>query len=546
MHGWARIRTDARLLRLLATRCQPPPSVRLKRNIRGCGLASHGKMGTAALQLHGEIRTLARQAQGNIQGDMNIISSILSPDALDDSGGMAVANPATGEELARVRTYTAQEVDGMIHAAEAARRDWAAETAKFRADKLRDWFNLIIAHREQLAEICTLECGKPLAEARAELDYAASFVEWFAEEARRAYGETIPSFAAGKEILVRKEPVGTCAAITPWNFPLAMITRKSAPALAAGCAMVMKPSEATPLSALALEALAVKAGIPAAILRIVPSADPAETGRLFCTHPVIRKISFTGSTAVGKLLLEQAGSTVKKACMELGGNAPFIVFEDADIDAAVEGAMIAKFRNAGQACIGANRLLVQQGVHDRFVGALAERAAALKVGNGMDPESQIGPLINDRALEKVERLTDAALGDGATRVCGGGRHNAGAQFYTPTVLTGVRQDMAIAQQEIFGPVASIIPFADEAEAIRIANDTRSGLASYCYTGDLGRAWRVMGALEYGMVAINEGLLGTEVAPFGGIKESGIGREGSRHGMDEYLELKYVLMGGLRG
>ncbi len=477
---------------------------------------------------------------------MTKLFSMLNPGAIDDAGGMAVMNPATGALLAKVRTYSAQEIDGMIHAAEAARRDWAGETARVRAARLRDWFNLIVAHREQLAEICTLECGKPLAEARAEVDYAASFVEWFAEEARRAYGETIPSFAPGKEILVRKEPVGTCAAITPWNFPLAMITRKSAPALAAGCAMVIKPSELTPLSALALEALAHQVGIPAAILRIVPSNQPAEVGQLFCSHPVIRKISFTGSTAVGKLLLEQAGSTVKKACMELGGNAPFIVFDDADLDAAVDGAMIAKFRNAGQACIGANRLLVQRGVHDRFAAALAERAGALKVGNGMDPESQIGPLINTRALEKVEQLSDAAMASGATRLCGGGRHNAGAQFYTPTVLTGVTQAMDIAQQEVFGPVASIIPFTDEAEAIRIANDTRSGLASYCYTSDHARAWRVMGALEYGMVAINEGLLGTEVAPFGGIKESGLGREGSRHGMDEYLELKYALMGGLRG
>lgn len=470
--------------------------------------------------------------------------SNLFPGAIDQDRGMPVHNPATGEVLTHVRVHDAPQIDAMIHAAEDARRGWAGETAKYRSQRLRAWFDLITAQREQLAEICTLECGKPLAEARAEVDYAASFVEWYAEEARRAYGETIPSFAAGKEILVRKEPVGTCAAITPWNFPLAMITRKSAPALAAGCAMVIKPSEATPLSALALEALAHQAGIPRDILRIVPSNDPAATGRLFCTHPLIRKISFTGSTAVGKLLLEQAGSTVKKASMELGGNAPFIVFEDADIDAAVEGAMIAKFRNAGQACIGANRLLVQRSVHDRFVGALAERAAALRVGNGMDPESQIGPLINTRALEKVEMLTDAALADGATRLCGGGRHNAGAQFYTPTVLTGVTQGMAIAQQEVFGPVASIISFADEAEAVRIANDTRSGLASYCYTTDHGRAWRVMGALEYGMVAINEGLLGTEVAPFGGVKESGLGREGSRHGMDEYLELKYALMGGL--
>jgi succinate-semialdehyde dehydrogenase/glutarate-semialdehyde dehydrogenase len=477
---------------------------------------------------------------------MNPITTLLDPATLDPSGGMAVTDPATGAVLAHVRTYGAEEIDALVHTAEAARRTWAGQTARTRATLLRAWFDLIVAHREQLAEICTLECGKPLAEARAEVDYAASFVEWYAEEARRAYGETIPSFATGKEILVRREPIGTCAAITPWNFPLAMITRKSAPALAAGCAMLIKPSEATPLSALALEALAHQAGIPRDILRIVPSAQAAEVGKLFCTHPVIRKISFTGSTAVGKLLLEQAGSTVKKASMELGGNAPFIVFEDADIEAAVEGAMIAKFRNAGQACIGANRLLVERSVHDRFAAALAERARALVVGNGMAPDAQIGPLIDARALEKVERLTDAALGEGAELLCGGARHNAGAQFYTPTVLTGVRQDMAIAQQEIFGPVASIISFDGEAEAISIANDTRSGLASYCFTTSHARAWRVMGALEYGMVAINEGLLGTEVAPFGGIKESGLGREGSRHGMDEYLELKYALMGGLGG
>ena len=464
--------------------------------------------------------------------------------ALDERNGMAVANPATGETITYVRTYAPDEIDGIIHRADRARRDWAAATAKHRADLLRAWFDLIISHRDGLARLCTLECGKPLYESVAELNYAASFVEWFAEEARRAYGETIPSFAAGKAIIVNKEPVGTCAAITPWNFPLAMITRKSAPALAAGCAMVMKPSEATPLCALALEALAVQAGIPADLLRIVPSDRPAEVGRLFCTHPVIRKISFTGSTAVGKLLLQQAGATVKKTSMELGGNAPFIVFEDAGLDAAVDGAMIAKFRNAGQACIGANRILVQQGVHDAFVDRLVERVAALKVGNGLENGTEIGPLINDKALHKVETLTDSALAAGARLACGGARHNAGEQFFTPSVLTGVRQEMDIAQQEIFGPVASVMRFADEAEAVSIANDTAYGLASYFYTRDIGRVWRVMGALEYGMVAVNEGLLGTEVAPFGGVKESGIGREGSRHGMDEYLELKYALVGGL--
>jgi len=464
--------------------------------------------------------------------------------SLDEAGGMAVLNPATGETITSVRTYSPAEIGDIIERAELARKLWAASTAKFRSERLRAWYDLIMAHQEELAALCTAECGKPLAEAKGEVEFAASFVEWFSEEARRAYGETIPSFDQGKAVITIKQPVGTCAAITPWNFPIAMITRKSSPALAAGCAMVIKPSESTPLSALALEALAREAGIPADILRIVPSNDPQATGQIFCSHPVIRKISFTGSTAVGKQLLAQAAGTVKRVSMELGGNAPFIVFDDADLDAALDGVMIAKFRNAGQACIGVNRVLVQDSIHDAFVERMVERARAFRVGNGAQEGKQIGPLITDRALNKVDSMTAKAVAQGATLACGGSRHDAGALFYTPTILTGVTQDMEIASEEIFGPVAPVIRFRDEADAIRIANDTRYGLAAYFYSRDVGRVWRVMSALEFGMVSANEGLFSNAIAPFGGIKESGLGKEGSRHGLDEYLELKYALIGGL--
>ena len=463
---------------------------------------------------------------------------------LDEKDGMPVLNPATGERITAVRTYALDEISEIVNRAENAREDWAALTAKVRAARLREWYDQIMAHRDLLAQLCTAECGKPLTESLGEVVYAASFIEWFAEEAKRTYGETIPTFAPGKAVITVKEPVGTCAAITPWNFPLAMITRKVGPALAAGCAMIVKPAEATPLSALALEALAAQARIPKDIFRVVPSSEPAEVGKLFCSHPVIRKISFTGSTPVGKLLLAQAAGSVKRVSMELGGNAPFIVFDDADLDAAIEGLMVSKFRNAGQTCVCANRVLVQEGVHDAFVAKLVERVGRLKVGDGSEAGVEIGPLIDERALAKVSSLAADAVASGAVTACGGTPHEAGKQFFTPTVLTGVSQEMQIAKSEIFGPIAPVIRFTSEADAIRMANDTPFGLAAYFYARDVGRVWRVMAGLEYGMVAANEGVLSTEIAPFGGIKESGLGREGSRHGLDEYLELKYALIGGL--
>ncbi len=465
-------------------------------------------------------------------------------ETVPDGTGLAVHNPATGALIATVRDHAPQEIAAIIEAADAARPAWAAETAKARAAVLRRWYGLIMERQEELAALITAECGKPLAEARGEVAYGASFIEWFAEEAKRAYGETVPTFAAGKRVLTIKQPVGTCAAITPWNFPIAMITRKVAPALAAGCSIVVKPAEATPLSALGLETLAREAGIPADLFRVTPSNDPAGVGTLFCRHSRVRKLSFTGSTRVGKILMAQAAENVTRLSLELGGNAPFIVFDDADLDAAADGLMASKFRNAGQTCVCANRVLVQDGVYDAFVERVRARVAALVVGDGAAPGTTIGPLINGAAVEKVAALVGDALADGATALMGGNRSDVGPGFFEPTLLSGVRGDMAIATSEIFGPVVPLIRFADEDEAVRLANDTPYGLAAYFYARDLGRVWRVMEALEYGMVGVNDGILSTEVAPFGGIKQSGLGREGSRHGLDEYLELKYCLMGGI--
>ena len=462
----------------------------------------------------------------------------------DPQGQLAVDDPATGQTIARVKVYDLNEINAAIDSADAARVDWGARPAKERGKLLKAWYDLVMRNQRELALLITAECGKPLAEAIGEVAYGASFIEWFAEEGKRAYGETIPTIAPDKRILTIKQPVGTCAAITPWNFPIAMITRKVAPALAAGCSIVVKPAEATPLSALALERLAHEAGIPPELFKVVPVIDPAPVGELFCRNPLVRKLSFTGSTAVGKLLMERAAKNVTKVSLELGGNAPFIVFDDADIDAAVEGALASKFRNAGQTCVCANRFLVQRGIADEFTRKLVGRVEVLKVAPGSEQGSQIGPLINATGHTKVCALVEDALSEGATAIAGGASSDKGATFFEPTILTNVTKEMEIVRQEVFGPVAPIIAFNDEDEAISLANDTPYGLAAYFYARDIARVWRVMEKLEYGMVAVNDGILSTEVAPFGGIKESGLGREGSKHGIDEYLELKYCMMSGL--
>ncbi|HEY6611858.1 MAG TPA: NADP-dependent succinate-semialdehyde dehydrogenase [Pseudomonas sp.] len=455
-----------------------------------------------------------------------------------------IINPATGEKLGSVPNMGRAETRRAIEAARLAQPAWRRLTAKERAGRLRQWFELIMANQEDLAQIMTAEQGKPLAEARGEVAYAASFIEWFAEEAKRAYGDVIPAHAADKRILVQKEPVGVTAAITPWNFPSAMITRKAGPALAVGCAMVLKPAPQTPFSALALAELADRAGIPAGLLSVLPAdvATSREVGAELCENPVVRKLSFTGSTGVGIKLMEQCAPTLKKLSLELGGNAPFIVFEDADLDAAVEGAIISKYRNAGQTCVCANRLYVQDKVYDAFAAKLADAVAKLKVGNGAEPGITTGPLIDGNAVAKVRQHLDDALSKGA-RVLAGGKE-LGGNFFEPTILLDVPQNARVAKEETFGPLAPLFSFSDEADVIAQANDTEFGLAAYFYARDLGRVFRVAEALEYGMVGINTGVISTEVAPFGGMKASGLGREGSKYGLDEYLEIKYLCLGGI--
>ena len=461
-----------------------------------------------------------------------------------DSGSVTtIHNPATGKQIVYVPNMGASETRRAIEAAQAAFPAWRLKTGKERSGLLRRWFELIMANQDDLALILTSEQGKPLAEAKGEIAYGASFIEWFAEEAKRVYGETIPATTADKRIQVTREPVGVCAAITPWNFPNAMITRKAGPALAAGCTMVLKPAPQTPLSALALAVLAERAGIPAGVFNVV-TGDAVAIGGEMTSNPLVRKMTFTGSTKTGKLLLKQCADTVKNVSMELGGNAPFIVFDDADLEAAVLGALASKYRASGQTCVCANRILVQHGVYDAFAERLAVRVGALVVGDGLDVGVEQGPLIDENALRKVEAHVADAVTKGATVLVGGKRHPLGRTFYEPTVLSGATPTMLLAREETFGPVAPLFRFKTEAEAVQMANDTEFGLAAYFYARDLGRIYRVSEALEYGIVGINTGIISTEVAPFGGVKESGLGREGSRHGMDAFLEMKYVCQGGI--
>jgi succinate-semialdehyde dehydrogenase/glutarate-semialdehyde dehydrogenase len=456
---------------------------------------------------------------------------------------IAVHNPATGALLGSVPSMSGAETRAAIDAASAAMPAWSRKTAKERGTILRRWSDLLLANADDLAVIMTAEQGKPLAEAKGEVAYAASFIDWFAEEGKRIYGDVIPSHAADKRLLVLRQPIGVVAAITPWNFPAAMITRKAAPALAAGCSFVCKPAQQTPYSALAMAELGLRAGLPPGVFNVI-TGKASELGGELTTHAAVRKLSFTGSTAIGKMLMAQCSSTLKKLSLELGGNAPFIVFDDADVDAAVQGAIVSKYRNTGQTCVCANRLLVQSGIYDEFAKRLGVAVAALRVGDGLAGVTDQGPLIDDKALAKVEEHVADAVAKGAKVVVGGRRHKLGGTFYEPTVLSNVTSAMMVAREETFGPVAPLFRFEKEAEAVQMANDTEFGLAAYFYTRDLARSWRVQEALQYGIVGVNTGLISTEVAPFGGIKESGFGREGSKYGIEDYTDIKYVCVGGL--
>ena len=461
----------------------------------------------------------------------------------DGGQTIIVTDPASGATIASVPHCGAAETARAIAAAERSLKSWRQTTAAERSRILRRWFDLLLVHQDDLARLMTAEQGKPLVEARGEIAYAAAYIEWYAEEAKRAYGEVIPSPFRDRRIVVTREPVGVCAAITPWNFPAAMITRKVAPALAAGCTIVLKPAEQTPLSALALAELAERAGVPPGVFSVVTGAA-GEIGGVMTASPIVRKLSFTGSTAIGQLLMRQCAGTVKKMSLELGGNAPFIVFDDADLDAAVAGAIASKYRNAGQTCVCSNRFLIHERVYDRFADKLSAAVAALKVGNGVDPDVTQGPLIDETAVVKVEQLVADALAKGARVLCGGRRHALGGTWFEPTVLADATPEMALARQEIFGPVAPLFRFASEDEAVAMANDTEFGLAAYFFTRDHARVWRVSEQLEYGMVGVNTGAISTEVAPFGGVKSSGNGREGSSHGLVDYLEIKYLALAGM--
>ena len=456
-----------------------------------------------------------------------------------------VTDPATSAVIASVPSLSAAEVRSAVEAADAAWASWRKKTGKERSQVMRTWFNLMMEHQEDLACLMTIEQGKPLAESRGEIAYAASFIEWFAEEAKRVYGDVMDHPLPGKRIVVLKQPIGVVACITPWNFPAAMITRKCAPALAAGCTVVIKPASQTPLSALALAELAERAGVPKGVVNVITGKASTVGGEL-TANPTVRKLSFTGSTEIGKILMKQCTDTVKKVSMELGGNAPFLVFDDADIDAAVAGAMLSKYRNAGQTCVCANRILVQDSVYEQFAEKLAKAAGAIKLGNGLDEGVQQGPLIDQAAVAKVEEHIADAKAHGGKVILGGARHELGETFFQPTIITGVTTDMMVATEETFGPVAPLFRFHDEDEAIALANATEFGLASYFYARDIGRVWRVAEALESGIVGVNEGIISNEVGPFGGIKESGLGREGSKYGMDDYIELKYLCIGGIEG